>query len=62
MPRRTPSRPAHDYNGCMDKQEAQLIFGALEKIYLSLALLEERVAELAALAEESGYTNADYDL
>lgn len=46
----------------MDKQEAQLIFGALEKIYLSLALLEERVAELAALAEESGYTNADYDL
>lgn len=46
----------------MDKKEAQYIFEVLQKVVLSLNALEERVAELAALAEDSGYTNADYDL
>jgi hypothetical protein len=46
----------------MDKREAQFIFGMLEKIQSCLSILEERVAELAALAENAGYTNTDYDL
>lgn len=46
----------------MEKQEAQFIFAVLEKIHASLAILEERIADLAAVVENSGYTNTDYDL
>ena len=61
LPKPTPLHSMH-YNVNMEMREAKFIFEALEKLASSIASIEERLAELAAIAGESGYTNADYDL